>query len=323
MTSNATDVDRSDATLPLTSPALSAWLAVALVFGTSAAVLVLEILASRLLAPYVGVSLETYTGIIGTILAGIAVGAWAGGVLADRVDPREHASDLTGIAGIAGVAQRRQHGVAVGNVQRQRPAAGLLGEDREVVGRARDGINLDPADPKLADRRGAYAAARAGHDGGAIAIQRHGFSFARYRATVTLPTIAHQEAERAMAKKLFPDGTEVAGFYVRTIRSGPFVFVSGTTSLDSKGRVRGKNAAEQTTITMRKIEAGLKSAGARLADLARTTIYVTDIRDMGDVSKALGKTLKGSVVTSTLVAVSALAVPGLLLEIEATAVVER
>ena len=126
-----------------------------------------------------------------------------------------------------------------------------------------------------------------------------------------------------MAKKLFPDGTEVAGFYVRTIRSGPFVFVSGTTSLDSKGRVRGKNAAEQTTITMCKIEAGLKSAGARLADLARTTIYVTDIRDMGDVSKALGKTLKGSVVTSTLVAVSALAVPGLLVEIEATAVVER
>jgi enamine deaminase RidA (YjgF/YER057c/UK114 family) len=126
-----------------------------------------------------------------------------------------------------------------------------------------------------------------------------------------------------MAKKLFPDGTEVAGFYVRTIRSGPFVFVSGTTSLDAKGRVQGKDAAEQTAITMRKIEAGLKSAGARLADLARTTIYVTDIRDMTAVSKALGKALKGSVVTSTLVGVTALAVPGLLVEIEATAVVER
>lgn len=126
-----------------------------------------------------------------------------------------------------------------------------------------------------------------------------------------------------MAKKLFPDGTEVAGFYVRTIRSGPFVFVSGTTSLNAKGQVQGKNAAEQTTITMRKIEAGLKSAGARLADLVRTTIYVTDIRDMAGVSKALGRSLKGSVVTSTLVAVSALAVPGLLVEIEATAVVER
>jgi 2-iminobutanoate/2-iminopropanoate deaminase len=126
-----------------------------------------------------------------------------------------------------------------------------------------------------------------------------------------------------MAKKLFPDGTEVTGFYVRTIRSGPFVFVSGTTSLDSKGRVQGKDAAQQTAITMRKIEAGLKSAGTRLADLTRLTIYVTDIRDMGAVTKALGKALRGSVVTSTLVAVSALAVSGLLVEIEATAVLER
>ena len=59
-----------------------------LVFFTSAAVLVLEILAGRLVAPYVGVSLETYTGIIGTVLAGIATGSWAGGWLADRRDPR-------------------------------------------------------------------------------------------------------------------------------------------------------------------------------------------------------------------------------------------
>ncbi|MGB3762530.1 MAG: fused MFS/spermidine synthase [Ornithinimicrobium sp.] len=58
-----------------------------LVFASSAAVLVLEILAGRLLAPYVGVSLETFTGIIGTILAGIAVGAALGGYLADRFEP--------------------------------------------------------------------------------------------------------------------------------------------------------------------------------------------------------------------------------------------
>lgn len=67
---------------------LPGWLAVVLVVGTSAAVLVLEILAGRLLAPYVGVSLETYTGIIGTVLVGIAAGAWLGGVAADRLDPR-------------------------------------------------------------------------------------------------------------------------------------------------------------------------------------------------------------------------------------------
>ena len=105
-----------------------------------------------------------------------------------------------------------------------------------------------------------------------------------------------------MAKKLFPDGTEVVPFYVRAITSGPFVFVSGT---------------------MRKIEAALKSAGSRLADLTRMTIFVTDIRDMAAVTKALATALKGSVVTSTLVAVSALAVPGLLVEIEAMGVVER
>jgi spermidine synthase len=62
--------------------------AAALVFLSSAAVLVLEILAARLLAPYVGVTLEVYTAIIGVILAGIAVGSWVGGRMSDRLDPR-------------------------------------------------------------------------------------------------------------------------------------------------------------------------------------------------------------------------------------------
>jgi spermidine synthase len=57
------------------------------VFLSAAAVLVLEIVAGRILAPYVGVSLQTFTGIIGTILAAIALGAWGGGRLADRRDP--------------------------------------------------------------------------------------------------------------------------------------------------------------------------------------------------------------------------------------------
>ncbi|MCI4351746.1 MAG: fused MFS/spermidine synthase, partial [Thermoplasmata archaeon] len=62
--------------------------AAVLVFLVSAAVLTLEILAGRLLAPYVGVTLQTYTAVIGTVLAGIAVGSWAGGLAADRVNPR-------------------------------------------------------------------------------------------------------------------------------------------------------------------------------------------------------------------------------------------
>jgi len=61
--------------------------ALALVFFASAAILVLEIMAGRMLAPYLGVTLETFTGIIGTVLAGISVGAWVGGRLADKRDP--------------------------------------------------------------------------------------------------------------------------------------------------------------------------------------------------------------------------------------------
>jgi SAM-dependent methyltransferase len=83
---------------------LPGWLAIALVVGTSAAVLVLEILAGRLLAPYVGVSLETYTGIIGTVLTGIAIGAWAGGALADRVDPRRLVPVLLVLGGALAIA---------------------------------------------------------------------------------------------------------------------------------------------------------------------------------------------------------------------------
>jgi SAM-dependent methyltransferase len=68
--------------------ALPGPLAAVIVFFSSAAVLVLEILAGRLLAPYIGVTLETFTGIIGVVLAGIALGTWVGGRIADRVDPR-------------------------------------------------------------------------------------------------------------------------------------------------------------------------------------------------------------------------------------------
>ena len=67
---------------------MSGGVARVLAFFTSAAVLVLEILAGRLLAPYVGVTLQTYTSIIGVVLAGIALGSWTGGRLADRLDPR-------------------------------------------------------------------------------------------------------------------------------------------------------------------------------------------------------------------------------------------
>jgi spermidine synthase len=73
---------------PRRPEALPSAVAAAVVFGASAAVLILEILALRLLAPYVGVTLETSTTVIGVVLAGIATGAALGGRLADLVDAR-------------------------------------------------------------------------------------------------------------------------------------------------------------------------------------------------------------------------------------------
>jgi SAM-dependent methyltransferase len=79
-------------------------LASLIVFGTSAGVLVLEILAGRLLAPYVGVTLETYTGIIGTVLAGIALGSWRGGRLADHREPRTLLGPTIALGGLLALA---------------------------------------------------------------------------------------------------------------------------------------------------------------------------------------------------------------------------
>ena len=79
-------------------------LARSLVFFTSAAVLVIEILAARLLAPYLGVSLEVFTGIIGVILAGISLGAWLGGRAADLADPGRLPGPLLIAGGLTAMA---------------------------------------------------------------------------------------------------------------------------------------------------------------------------------------------------------------------------
>ena len=78
--------------------------AAVLTFLAAASVLVLEIAAGRLLAPYVGVSLTTYTGIIGAILAGIAIGAWLGGLAADAVGPRALLGPTFVLGGVAAIA---------------------------------------------------------------------------------------------------------------------------------------------------------------------------------------------------------------------------
>lgn len=74
--------------------------AAALVFGSSCAVLVVELVALRLLAPYLGLTLETNTLVIGLALTAIAVGSWAGGQVADQIDPRRALGPLLSISGV-------------------------------------------------------------------------------------------------------------------------------------------------------------------------------------------------------------------------------
>jgi spermidine synthase len=73
--------------------------AAVLVFGSSAAVLVVEIVALRLLAPYLGLTLETSTLVIGIALTAIAAGSWMGGHFADQVDPRRLLGPSLGLSG--------------------------------------------------------------------------------------------------------------------------------------------------------------------------------------------------------------------------------
>ena len=83
--------------------ALPSGLATALVFGSSGAVLVLEIVALRLVGPYVGVTLQVSSSVIGVALAAIAYGAWLGGRVADRYDPRSLLAPAL-LAGAVGTA---------------------------------------------------------------------------------------------------------------------------------------------------------------------------------------------------------------------------
>ncbi len=75
-----------------------------LVFFTSASVLVIEILAVRMLAPHLGSSLPVFTGVVGVVLAGISVGAWLGGRLADRTDPRSLIGAMLIVGGLTAMA---------------------------------------------------------------------------------------------------------------------------------------------------------------------------------------------------------------------------
>ncbi|HEY5640024.1 MAG TPA: RidA family protein [Dehalococcoidia bacterium] len=110
--------------------------------------------------------------------------------------------------------------------------------------------------------------------------------------------------------------------YSRAVRAGNRVFVSGTVAWGDDGTVVGPDDMyAQAKQAIANIETALREAGASLADVVRTRTFVTDISRFGEVARAHSEAFGEVRPAATLVAVTALAGPEMLVEIEADAVV--
>jgi enamine deaminase RidA (YjgF/YER057c/UK114 family) len=107
--------------------------------------------------------------------------------------------------------------------------------------------------------------------------------------------------------------------FSRLVAAGQFVLVSGTTSVDPDGVVLGTTPYEQAVEIFRKLAHELERGGASLADVIQTRMYVTDISRGEEVGRAHGEVFGEVRPLATMVEVSALIDPRMLVEIEAVA----